>query len=184
MRVGANKRERKEEEDNHDREDDKLSMLAKVRVARKQQRQRKRLAETLKRATEMLHKNPSGLVTKVKFDTTCPYCNEPQSQDDVLKGASSSPVDITTKCTECDDRYATTLDLLEDDLMTSQVPWLCPDQTLDQYKFWLESKPTDMGLLNIERPDIYYNALSYALKMALNGNNDADLVFAFLTQKV
>ena len=142
-------------------------LLDRVRNARKLKRQRQRLAETLRIATEMLSMSDrKERIVNLHFDSTCPHCFEPQTPDDVLAGAGSSLGDIDTVCSACGETYATTLYGTDaDDHIVCRFPWLSPKHTKDQYEHW--GGDLKRVVLQDERPEIYYNALRYAWDLGI-----------------
>lgn len=170
-RVSAPKRKNHVDDNDDNQRPVKLTALQEVRAARKQRKARKRLAATLHIATEMFatagnrvafDKSGLPLPDFIDFSCFCPHCNEHQTADNVLDGASDTPYDITTECSKCHQRYTTTVTVILK-AQETRIPWLCPDQTRDQYAYW--GGGDVLQDIFEERPDIYWNALKYSQEL-------------------
>lgn len=143
---------------------------------------RKKVAKKLIFATMILQSlpkkrvwNTNALPDSIDAYCRCPFCDTVQTEKDVLAGASDSPFDISTACNRCGERYSTTI-VIKLKSQKTRVPWLCPEQTRDQYAHWCDESGKESGDiqgLSEERPDIFWNAFNYAWNaIVLEKNKD------------
>lgn len=110
---------------------------------------------------DCLKHDVTGWLATMIVNGKCTHCGDWQPLADVLNGASASPYDITTECTECHKRYVTTLYIQNANAPSEAqcVPWMAPLQTRDQYQLY---GVVELHVLLKTRPDIYWNAVMYA----------------------
>jgi hypothetical protein len=195
-KLVAKKRVVQEKYDEEDEEEElaaKRTALEQVKAARKAHKERERLAIGLRLAMQMLSPDPINFGDRndqsisQTYGHHCPHCRAPQTTGDILNGASESPYDITTECSKCRMRYATTVEVLIK-AQRARFPWLCPQQTIDQFQYWMgkmgdEKDANAVDNLFGERPDIWWNALKYGRDLHGEGMKNDDIVKAFLLGK-
>ncbi len=97
---------------------------------------------------EMLNRrrNLAAAVSGTKYEPkgTCPRCAYKLNHLEILKGFLPDPLDITTKCPRCEERFKPKLYADVNLAGRSELAYLCPEQTLAQISGWHELSPREI----------------------------------------
>lgn len=110
----------------------------------------------------------------------CPACRHSLTEYEVMAGFRNDPLDFTTGCPKCKERFAS-VSVIETAQDKERFVWLCPPQTLEAYAEWLlrcqqqKQDPTFEWLCR-SASQIAWNALRYGLEGSSLGDKNAETV--------